>query len=325
MKFSSPCQETSQPITPQIPLRVNPDKFQTSFDENKKTLVLDLDKTLVYLTLKPPTKGLEYSTILDEEGRLQSYAIKRPGLDGFIKEMSSLFNICIFTSMKMKHAMKAVKSIGLAPYIFEVYSRDECVRVSESIYMKSLLNLGFDLSTTIFMDDAPHHMRSQPLNGILVHPFKGEKDDNCFGLLAPFLRYIMTLSDVRPVTEKLYAFFETEAKAQEKTLKQKKEKASPKNTMPLIAEEQTEEDEGFQRDYDMTKRKKSSSANASMVKQNSWKSSDFYESKSTGASMSLSRGSSVTFFSDQESESAMSALELSKISSDKKDKQVSVL
>ena len=303
------------------PLRVNPDKHMTKFDENKKTLVLDLDKTLVYLTLEAPTKGAEYSTVLDEEGKFRRYAIKRPGLERFIKEMSSLFNICILTSMKMKHVINAVEAVGLDPYIFEVYSRDECVKVSENIYMKSLLKLGFDLSTTIFMDDSSHHMRSQPLNGILVQAFTGEKDDRCFELLTPFLRYIATHADVRPVTEKLYAYFESQEKEQEKTRKQKKHKSDPKNGMSLIAEV-TEEEEELQRDNEIKRRKKSFSANSSFEKNVVIKQFDF-ESKSTGASLSLSKTSSLSFGSDQGTDSFFSSLEIAKTSSMKSTKQVS--
>ena len=315
-------QTNQQKDSGSAPLIVNQDKYITKFDENKKTLVLDLDKTLVYLTLEAPPKGSDYSTVFDEEGKFRRYAIKRPGLERFIKEMRTFFNICIVTSMPMKHSIKAVEAIGLDPYVFEVYSRDECVKVSENIYMKSLLKLGFDLSTTIFMDDSSHHMRSQPLNGILVQAFTGEKNDRCFELLTPFLRYIATHADVRPVTEKLYAYFESGIKDSQKK-KLKKGKSDSKNMMSQIAEV-TEDDEDIQRENEIRKRKKSFSANVSFVNKEVIKEFDF-ESKSAGASLSQSKCSSLSFGSDQGTDSFLSSLELTKTSSLKSTKQVSAL
>lgn len=76
-------------------------KFSTEFDENKKTLVLDLDQTLVYLTVDQPSKEGSFVEIL-EQGKVKSFAAKRPGLDQFMKEMSAIYNICIYTANRSK-------------------------------------------------------------------------------------------------------------------------------------------------------------------------------------------------------------------------------
>lgn len=83
--------------------------------------------------------------------------------------------------------------MGLTPYIFEVYTREHCTKITANTYMKSLLNLGFSFSNTIFVDDSAKHMRIQPLNGILIQAFKGEMDDSGLIILSPFLRYIATV------------------------------------------------------------------------------------------------------------------------------------
>lgn len=265
------------------PLRANPHEYISEFDRNKKTLVLDLDQTLVYLTLVTPTKGTEFTTITDE-GKLLSYAIERPGLHRFIKEMSVLFNICIYTSMKMHHAIKTVEAVGLAPYIFDVYACAECVKIAENNYMKSLLKLGFDLSSTIFMDDSPYQISSQPLNAILVQPFKGDRGDSCFALLAPFLRYIVTLSDVRSVTEKLYAYFEREIQKQDKQLELQKQKRSSKNALPEIVEEVEEENTSVMKKRGiLSNESKQQRSDTSMMVYE-------FDSNSTSASSSESRG-----------------------------------
>ena len=110
-----------------------------------------------------------------------------------------------------------------------------------------MLNLGLSLSDTIFVDDSAIQMRSQPHNGILIHPFKGETSDSALGYLSTFLQSVVTLPDVRPVTEKLFEFYSQV----ENNLKRKKivksNRSSPKakdvDLLPLICEETEEDDD----------------------------------------------------------------------------------
>jgi len=239
--------KTTNPFgSPQlVPRSLKRKKFGTEFDENKKTLVLDLDQTLIYLTVDVPSKETNFVEIPDQ-GKFTSFAIKRPGLDQFMKEMSAIFNICIYTANKTRYANDIVKAVGLTPYIFEVYTREHCTKVSEKMYMKSLLNLGFSLANTIFVDDSAIQMRSQPLNSILIQSFKGEIGDSALIYLSPFLKHVSTLNDVRPVTEKLFDFYDQSSNNPKKKRSSKTKKSSPKSTnlniLPLISEEKEEDD-----------------------------------------------------------------------------------
>eukprot|EP00331_Platyophrya_macrostoma_P033846 CAMPEP_0176439356 /NCGR_PEP_ID=MMETSP0127-20121128/19892_1 /TAXON_ID=938130 /ORGANISM="Platyophrya macrostoma, Strain WH" /LENGTH=319 /DNA_ID=CAMNT_0017823605 /DNA_START=54 /DNA_END=1013 /DNA_ORIENTATION=- len=226
-----------------VPRRVSQEKYGKEFDKTKKTLVFDLDQTLIYLTTEVPSKAVD-SVLISNEGS-KSYAIKRPGLESFLKEMSVFYNICIYVGKKRKHAVDIVEAVGLAPYIFEVYSREHCVKVSENTYMKSLMQLGFSLSNTVFVDDSASQMRSQPLNGILIQAFKGDPFDGALDYLSMFLQKLAMEVDVRPVTDKLFAFYESQKEPTERKLKTKKKKSNPKDSneaLPLIVEAK-EEDE----------------------------------------------------------------------------------
>eukprot|EP00331_Platyophrya_macrostoma_P025512 CAMPEP_0176434738 /NCGR_PEP_ID=MMETSP0127-20121128/16868_1 /TAXON_ID=938130 /ORGANISM="Platyophrya macrostoma, Strain WH" /LENGTH=315 /DNA_ID=CAMNT_0017817557 /DNA_START=45 /DNA_END=992 /DNA_ORIENTATION=- len=241
MKSVSVTQASSQLGSPQmVPRSLSRKKFGAEFDLNKKTLVLDLDQTLVYLTLETPSKESNYVEISDQ-GRLKSYAVKRPGLDQFMKDMSADYNICIYSANKQRYVHDVVKAVGLTPYIFEIYTREHCTKVSEKTYMKSLLNLGFSLTNTIFVDDSEAQMRCQPLNGVLIQPYRGEIGDSALIYLIPFLRHISTLSDVRPVTQKLFTFYEQSSKSSKKKRSGSKKRVSPKSkateALPLISEE----------------------------------------------------------------------------------------
>lgn len=56
-----------------------------------KTLVLDLDETLIYTTFKK-RKSYDFSLEIDVKGQMEKvYVTKRFGLDIFLFEMSQLF------------------------------------------------------------------------------------------------------------------------------------------------------------------------------------------------------------------------------------------
>ncbi len=67
--------------------------------QEKKTLVLDLDRTIVYQTTDVPNKQTNFVEISDNVN-MKSFVVKRPGLDIFMKEMSSLYNVCIYSEEK---------------------------------------------------------------------------------------------------------------------------------------------------------------------------------------------------------------------------------
>ena len=74
----------------------------------RKTLVLDLDETLVHSSFKPPT-GLEPPADIvlpvDIEGRVCNvYVLARPGCVKFLNEMNKYYEVVIFTASLSKYA-----------------------------------------------------------------------------------------------------------------------------------------------------------------------------------------------------------------------------
>jgi RNA polymerase II subunit A small phosphatase-like protein len=59
----------------------------------KKTLVLDLDETLIHSAAFPPHSKVEFFTLGDP----QLYVFKRPGLDPFLQVARGMFDTFIFT------------------------------------------------------------------------------------------------------------------------------------------------------------------------------------------------------------------------------------
>lgn len=70
----------------------------------RKTLVLDLDETLVHSSFKAP-KNPDIVLPVDIEGRICNvYVLVRPGCAKFLTEMSKYYEVVIFTASLSKYA-----------------------------------------------------------------------------------------------------------------------------------------------------------------------------------------------------------------------------
>jgi carboxy-terminal domain RNA polymerase II polypeptide A small phosphatase len=69
-----------------------------------KTLVLDLDETLVHSSFKP-VKNADIVLPVDIEGRVCNvYVLVRPGCLKFLNEMAKCYEVVIFTASLSKYA-----------------------------------------------------------------------------------------------------------------------------------------------------------------------------------------------------------------------------
>jgi len=73
-------------------------------DRGKKTLVLDLDETLVHSSFKP-IPNPDYIIPVEIEGKIVDvYVLKRPWLDHFMATIAGRFEIIVFTASLSKYA-----------------------------------------------------------------------------------------------------------------------------------------------------------------------------------------------------------------------------
>jgi len=88
------------------------------------TIVLDLDETLIHTTEEPPLPfEYDYFTITDTDSTLY-YVYKRPYLDYFLKSVSVLGRVIIFTASKENYATQVIANIGQEAEIVGAYYRD---------------------------------------------------------------------------------------------------------------------------------------------------------------------------------------------------------
>jgi carboxy-terminal domain RNA polymerase II polypeptide A small phosphatase len=71
----------------------------------KKTLILDLDETLIHSFFKKVKSDFVATVKNSETGKVNDiYVMKRPGVDMFLRRLASIYELVIFTASLSKYA-----------------------------------------------------------------------------------------------------------------------------------------------------------------------------------------------------------------------------
>lgn len=178
----------------------------------KKTLVLDLDETLVHcdFDLQKVTKVkkdiVSFIDSLNNEEIIMSVSL-RPGVREFLQELTEHYDIGLFTASVKEYADAVCNLIDPESKIFsfKLY-RESCVQVGKA-HVKDLRILNRDLGKVIIVDNSLYSFCNQLSNGILITSFYDEPEDrelsNILGYLVGFLT---KCEDVRFVNEQVFKF-----------------------------------------------------------------------------------------------------------------------
>jgi CTD small phosphatase-like protein 2 len=118
------------------------------------TLVLDLDETLIHF---------QSGQADDEEG----FYMIRPGCNKFLKELSQLYEIVVFTAAMPDYADWILNQIDEQGFIAYRLYRQHC-SPKEDYAIKDLRLLGRDLARTIIVDNLAENFSMTESNGIWV-------------------------------------------------------------------------------------------------------------------------------------------------------------
>ena len=136
---------------------------------NKYTLVVDLDETLIY-----SQKTYYYKYKNSNINIPKTNLILRPGLNEFLHDMKSLFELVIFSSGTPDYVDPIVKMIEKNEKYFDyILYRQHITVDEEGDNIKNLNIIGRDLKNVIIIDDIAKYFKLQKENGICIKPFYG--------------------------------------------------------------------------------------------------------------------------------------------------------
>lgn len=172
---------------------------QRPCDKGKKTLVLDLDETLVHSSFSPPPCCDTVIPLQLNDTVSNIYVCVRPGVQEFLHSLSYMYEIVVFTASSKSvskgfesHTQYANSVLDfIDPHCCIAYRlfRENC-RLFNGVLVKDLSILGRDLSKVVLVDNLRDSYILQPANGICCESFFGNKSDEELMHLLPFLQYL---------------------------------------------------------------------------------------------------------------------------------------
>jgi len=141
---------------------------QLSRDKGKKTLILDLDETLVHSSFKPhDVKEADILLPVELDGNVcMIYVLLRPGAQELCQRLAEHYEIVIFTASLSKYADPLVKILDSeSRWCSYILFREHCTYIEDQeSYVKDMALLGRDLKDVIIIDNSPTSYLFQPEN-----------------------------------------------------------------------------------------------------------------------------------------------------------------
>ncbi|KAG6855141.1 hypothetical protein C0991_006070 [Blastosporella zonata] len=188
-----------------------------------KTLVLDLDETLIHSTSRPihnsagggtglfglvsfdsRNKGASHMVEVVLGGRSTLYHVyKRPFVDFFLRTVSSWYTLVIFTASMQEYADPVIDWLDagrgiLAHRLFRDNGKS-CTQLPNGSFTKDLSIVEADLSRICLVDNSPVSYRVNEANGIPIEGWTHDPSDEALLDLLPVLDSLRFTSDVRRV------------------------------------------------------------------------------------------------------------------------------
>ena len=176
-----------------------PEKSEEYSD--KKTLILDLDETLVHSSFTPFEKN-DIILEVDFEGILYNIYVKvRPYAEQFLKNVSKLFEIVIFTASISKYASPLLDILDKESNITFRLFREHCTYIN-GIFIKDLKRLNRNLKDVIIVDNSPIAYAFDSENGLPIKTWYEDPYDTELKKIEPLIVFLSKTKDVRIYIDK---------------------------------------------------------------------------------------------------------------------------
>ncbi|CAL6029222.1 Nuclear_LIM interactor-interacting factor [Hexamita inflata] len=178
----------------------SPPRILLSGESTVTTLVIDLDETLIHSIFDftnqcetqiklPVTQQTADFQVDFDLNYITVYLCVRNYARQFIEDLSSLYEIVIWTASPYDYAKPIIDYLGIMDKLAAVLYRSECSIMDDQMY-KDLDNLGRD-KNVIIVDNNPQCYKKHPQNGINIVDFEG-KQDNALETLSKYLKEFAT-------------------------------------------------------------------------------------------------------------------------------------
>ncbi|KAF7798931.1 hypothetical protein EIP86_010159 [Pleurotus ostreatoroseus] len=189
----------------------------------QKTLVLDLDETLIHSTSRPlPQQGAGWLSAFSFGrrnkaaghmvevvlgGRSTLYHVyKRPFVDYFLRKVSAWYTLVIFTASMQEYADPVIDWLDAGRGILgrrffreKLSSPQSCKQLPNGSYSKDLSIIEQDLSRVCLLDNSPVCYSINEANGIPIEGWINDPHDEALLDLLPVLDSLRFTNDVRRV------------------------------------------------------------------------------------------------------------------------------
>ncbi|KAL0700200.1 hypothetical protein Bca4012_056322 [Brassica carinata] len=172
---------------------------QRKRNDNKKTIVLDLDETLVHSSMEPPVRvNVDFMVRIKMQGAvIPMFVVKRPGVTEFLERIGKNYRVAVFTAGVPEYASQVLDKLDNNRVISQRLYRDSCTEMNGR-YAKDLsLVARTDLGSVLLVDDNPFSYSLQPDNGVHIKPFVDDMEDQELMKLAEFFDGCYQYEDLR--------------------------------------------------------------------------------------------------------------------------------
>ena len=175
---------------------------------NKKTLVLDLDETLVHSVGVVDNKQgniTQPDFIIQVPQKNSSHDVHvmvRPHVEEFLERMSKRYELVIFTASISKYANPLLNIVDKMGYVPFRLFREHCTLINTA-FVKDLSLLGRDVKDIIILDNNPTAYSLNHYNGFPIKSWFDDKNDDELLKICPILEFLSYVPDVREYIKKI--------------------------------------------------------------------------------------------------------------------------
>lgn len=178
---------------------------------NKKTLILDLDETLVHADIDFNYKFHDDILKFVQEETDEEIIIPlilRPHLFDFLNYASEHFELVVFTASEKNYADAIIDYIEKdKKYFSQRLYRNNCIYLHPCLYIKDLaLVSNRNVKDIIIVDNSMFSFGNNLSNGILISSFFNDKEDTMLLNLCSYLSFLINADDIRTVNKENFQF-----------------------------------------------------------------------------------------------------------------------